>query len=263
MDLSTRRHGAGRRTWIALLALCRADSGRGARGVRGVHRATGGRRGQPVRTGLGHRRLARRPHRGVSLRAQPGVLSGDDRLRRAVPVGHERLEPHAHREWRSGDGGDQPAGDGRLGAIRHGAGEREAKPGNRDLRTGPRRRGWPDAVLDSLPPTRFSDLPGKPGGAGLAGVDPWLLLHREHLERQRDVLRHGARRQWGPGLVPAGRRPQRRGGQRPAAPERRDRLDGQSHHLWHRPPAHRRPLLGVQPRYAVALLPSGRRAPDG
>ena len=59
-----------------------------------------------------------------------------------------------------------------LGAIRHRAGERDAEPGDRDLRAGPRRRGWPDPVLGSLPPTRFSDLQVNQAGPASPGWTP-------------------------------------------------------------------------------------------
>ena len=113
MDLSARRHGAGRRTWIALLALCALTAGV-APVVFAV--STGPLAGAEVSpyvlvsvTGASLGDLTVASPYALDPAFSPATTDYD------VPCqsGTNGCEPHAHREWGSGDGGDQPAGDGR------------------------------------------------------------------------------------------------------------------------------------------------------
>ena len=116
-----------------------------------------------------------------------------------------RLEPglpHVDRERGTDHGVDEPAGISGLRHHRRHLARRDPEPGDRDLRAEPRRRSRYDPVLGALPPTGLPHAPGQPGRAGIAGVDAGLLLHRQHHELQRRVLRHGARRERRPGVVP-------------------------------------------------------------
>ena len=191
----------------------------------------------------------RRPRSRLSVHVEPGLLADDHRLLRAVSGRLEPGLPHLDRERGTDHGLDQPAGIGGLRYHRRDLARRGPEPGDRDLRAESRRRPGYNPVLGPLPPAGLPHPPGQPGRAGLAGMDARLLLHRQPHEFQRCVLRHGARRERGPGVVP-----EAAGGlggcdERGAADQRHHRLVA-GRWPWVRCRGQHQRLQRVQPRHA-------------
>ena len=242
------RRRASRRARTRLPVVLCLLTGLGLSSGGGVDRTAGGR-GDPLCAGRSDGCVPRRPRCRFSVRFEPGLLADDHRLRRVVSSRLEPGLPHADRERGTDHGLDQPAGISGLRHHRRHLARRGPEPGDRDLRAEPGWHSWYDPVLGPLPPAGLSHPPGQPGRAGLAGVDARLLLHRQPLELQRCVLRHGARRERGPGVVPEA--PGGGGGcdQRRATDQRHHRLVAERWPWVRRRGQHQR-LQRVRPRHA-------------